>query len=185
MVSDQSGALASGCRHLMTTQGASAALDATQTVDAYRACLLSGRIRSESIHPSNANDDYHENLTYIHSGDWASYKYLSFREDIRAFCATVGSLIGGGAIEVHCDHEKGPLLCACEIPNTGGWKMWQQVEAKLQLPVTGIHAIYLVFRGNRGRLLDLLDFSFNGSNYGTADGNRCRDHARQDTALRP
>jgi hypothetical protein len=144
----------------MTTQGGSAALDATQTVDAYRACLLSGRIRSESIHPSNANEEYHENLTCIHNGDWASYKYLSFREYIRAFCATVGSLTGGGAIEVHCDHERGPLLCACEIPNTGGWKMWQQIEAKLQEPVTGIHAIYLVFRGNRGRLLDLLDFSF-------------------------
>ena len=76
------------------------------------------------------------------------------------FRATVASLSGGGAIEVRCDHPEGPLVCHCAVPNTGGWKIWRRVQAKVQLPLTGVHALYLVFRGGMGRLLDLLDFSF-------------------------
>jgi len=144
----------------MTTQGASAPIRATETVDAYRACLLSGKVRSESLHQLDAGEAHLESLTGIHSGDWAAFKYLEFHENVSAFSATLGSPVGGGILEVRCDHQNGPLLCACAAPLTGGWKIWQKVEAKLQLPVTGIHAIYLVFRGGQGRLFDLLDFSF-------------------------
>ncbi len=144
----------------MTTQGVSAPLDATQPVAAYRACLLSGGIRSAPLHRTPANDGYQERLTWIHDGDWAAYKYLGFSEDIQTFCATVGSPKGGGKLEVRSDHRMGPLLCTCDLPNTGGWAMWQTIETTLHLPITGVHAIYLVFKGGRGRLLDILSFSF-------------------------
>jgi hypothetical protein len=144
----------------MTTQGASAPLDATQPVEACRACLMSGKIRSESIHPSRAGEDVREILSGIHGGDWAAYKYLRFSKGIGTFCATVGSAIGEGQIEVHCDQPDGPLLCVCGIPDTGGWRRWQTVQVALDMRVEGVHAIYLVFRGTSWRMLDLVDFSF-------------------------
>lgn len=144
----------------MTTQGVSGPINATQTVDAYRACFLSGKVRSESIHPLKDGDDLLECLTWIHNGDWAAYKYLEFHADMNTFVATLGSPVGGGLVEVRCDHQNGPLLCVCPVPMTGGWKMWQKVEIKLQLPLVGRHAIYLVFKGRQGRLFDLLSFSF-------------------------
>ena len=144
----------------MTTQGAWGPLPATRKIDAYRACLLSGTVRSASIPRQREGDDYVERLTSIHNGDWAAYKYLDFGEGVQGFAATLGSLAVGSQIEVRVDSQDGPLVCTCDVPITGGWNVWERATASLETSVTGVHAVYLVFQGGGGRLMDLLDFSF-------------------------
>jgi arabinoxylan arabinofuranohydrolase len=144
----------------MTTQGASGPLDAMQRLDASRACLLSGQTRTASLPPDAHVDRWREHLTWVNDGDWAAYKYLDFGEGVNAFHARAGSLSYGGSIEVHLDDPEGPLVSICTVPHTGGWTKWATVIAPVSQPVSGVHAIYLVFQGDAHRLFDLESFWF-------------------------
>jgi hypothetical protein len=145
----------------MTTQGISAALDARAECEASRACLLSGSVRSEAVGPTPARPTFSEHLTLLHDGDWAGYKYLDFGGGgTHSFLAQAGSLAYGGRIEVRLDQPDGPLLGECRITRTGGWQNWQSFTCQLTASPSGVHAVYLVFRGLPGRLFDLNSFSF-------------------------
>ncbi|MGC9468362.1 MAG: family 43 glycosylhydrolase [Anaerolineae bacterium] len=144
----------------MTTQGVSRPLDATEPVDAFRACLLSGRVRTASLPPDETTELWREHLTSTHNGDWAAYKYINFREGVTSFHARVSSLTYGGVLEVHIDRPSGPLVSACEVPCTGGWQRWSTLNARVQKPVQGVHTLYLIFKGGSHRLFDLESFWF-------------------------
>jgi hypothetical protein len=131
----------------MTTQGAATPLRATQPIEAWRACLLSGHVYSIPHGPTEHDPIVREHLTHIHNGDWVAYKYLNFDLDkIVAFRCRAGSLAYGGVIEVHLDHPNGNMIAKCVVPRTGGWQQWATLTCPVT-SVTGIHAVYLVFRG--------------------------------------
>jgi arabinoxylan arabinofuranohydrolase len=144
----------------MTTQGASAPLDATRRLEASRACLLSGRVRTASLPPDASTDNWREHLTHLHNGDWAAYKYLDFGEGAGAFHARAGSLSYGGRIEVHIDDPETPPVSSCEIPHTGGWAKWETVTSPVNGSLRGVHAVFLRFSGDAHRLFDLDSFWF-------------------------
>ena len=144
----------------MTTQGVSEPLDALSKIDAYRACLLSGRVRTEAVGPNQDNDRYSEHLSLIENGNWAAYKYIDFKDGVSSFEAKVGSLTYGGVIEVRIDRLDGPVIGTCEVSRTGGWQKWEAVSCPVQ-NITGVHAVYLVFKGRGGRLFNLESFKFN------------------------
>jgi arabinoxylan arabinofuranohydrolase len=143
----------------MTTQGASGPIPAVEQMEAWRACLLSGKVRTESVGPTLSDSTITEYLTWIHDGDWAAYKYLDFGAGVTAFQTTAGSLAYGGRIEIRLDAPDGRRIGVCTIPRTGGWQKWQTVECPVE-EVSGVHALYLVFRGMQGRLFDLSGFAF-------------------------
>jgi arabinoxylan arabinofuranohydrolase len=143
----------------MTTQGISAPLDASAGIEAWRACLLSGQVRTGAVGPSEYSAEYREHLTLIHPGDWAAYKQIDFGNDVSTFTARAGSLSYGGTIELHLDHPDGPLVGACEVARTGGWQKWQDFTCPVQ-GANGVHPLYLVFQGRQGRLFDLFHISF-------------------------
>ena len=145
----------------MTTQGISGPLAAGQTIEAWRACLLSGLVHSEAIQPRPHCPGFSEHLTMIHAGDWAAYKYIDFGPGVAAFQARAASLAYGGVIELHLDHPDGALVGTCPVARTGGWQQWQKFSCSVQ-GAEGVHALYLVFYGRPGRLFDLADFSFLG-----------------------
>lgn len=142
----------------MTTQGAAGPLDATQSLDAWRACLLSGTVRTEAVGPTGADPSVSEHLTQIHAGDWAAFKYLDFGAGVRSFSVRAASPTYGGQIELRLDAPDGALLGACEITRTGGWQMWDTFTCPVQA-ASGVHALYLVFRGREGRLFNLSSFA--------------------------
>ena len=144
----------------MTTQGTSAPLPANTKLDAFRTCRIEGGAYTLPLFPDQPTNDYPEILTWTHNGDSAAYKYLNFTDGLRRFSATVASATGGGTIEVRIGAADGTLLCSCNIPNTGGWRIWAEIEAELLQDITGIHALYLVFKGGVGRLVDIMDFCF-------------------------
>jgi hypothetical protein len=143
----------------MTTQGISGPLPAAQEIEAWRACLLAGQVRTQAVGPDERSAEVGEHLTQIHAGDWAGYKYVDFGSGVSAFQARAGSLAYGGEIEVRLDRPDGPLAGTCPVPRTGGWQKWQRVSCPVR-GAEGVHAVYLVFRGRPGRLFDLASFSF-------------------------
>lgn len=146
----------------MTTQGVTGPIPAATRVEACRACLLSGQVRTATagaVGEGAAAGAWSEHLTWIHDGDWAAYKYLDFGAGVTSFHAEVASLSYGGRIEVRCDGADGPLLGTCEVPRTGGWEAWQPVNCNLR-GAEGVRALYLVFRGLHGRLFSLRSFRF-------------------------
>jgi len=151
----------------MTTQGVTGPIPATTPLEACRACLLSGQVRTAAtgaVGEGAAAGAWSEHLTWIHDGDWAAYKYLDFGAGVTSFHAEVASLSYGGRIEVRCDRADGPLVGTCEVPRTGGWEAWTSVRCSVR-GAEGVRALYLVFHGLHGRLLSLRRFHF-----GTASG---------------
>jgi hypothetical protein len=136
----------------MTTQGIRSPLPATQPVEAWRACLLNGQVRTAAQGPTESDPTVREHLTFIHHNDWAGYKYIDFEaQPVQSFQARAGSLAYGGLIEVHLDQPDGELIGTCEIARTGGWQKWATFTCPIQ-EVTGVRAVYLVFKGREGRL---------------------------------
>jgi hypothetical protein len=154
----------------MTTQGVGAPLPATQRIEAWRACLLGGRVRTAVDGPTERDPAVREYLTQIHGGDWAAFKYVDFdAQPVAAFQARAGSLAYGGVIEVRLDAPDGELIGSCRVPRTGGWQKWGEVSCSVTR-ITGVRALYLVFRGvgdkfvipkfDPERLFDLESFWF-------------------------
>lgn len=55
----------------------------------------------------------------------------------------------GGQIEVRLDKKDGPVLAVLNVPGTGGWERWTEVKSPVQGTVSGVHDIYLVFKGRK------------------------------------
>jgi len=92
-------------------------------------------------------------LAYISSGDWAQFHAVDFtgRTEMRAKVASAGA---GGQIEVHLDKLTGPLVGMFTVPGTGGWD--HLVDVTLPLAgLSGLHDIFVVFRGGDGYILNL------------------------------
>jgi hypothetical protein len=136
----------------MTTQGVGAPLPAAQPIEAWRACLLGGQVRTAADGPTETDPTVRERLTHIHHGDWAAYKYVDFNTtSVNAFCCRAGSPTYGGWIEIHLDQPDGECIGACEIPRTGGWQKWATLSCSVRV-AKGVRAVYLVFKGREGML---------------------------------
>jgi hypothetical protein len=154
----------------MTTQGVSGPLPATQPIEAWRACLLGGHVRTAADGPTEADPTVRECLTQIHHDDWAAFKYVDFDVGpVDAFLARAGSPAYGGLIEVHLDAPDGELIGTCDVGRTGGWRKWSTVSCPVK-GAKGVRAVFLVFKGRGGkhvirkfdaeRLFDLESFWF-------------------------
>jgi arabinoxylan arabinofuranohydrolase len=154
----------------MTTQGVTGPLPATQPIEAWRACLLHGKVRTAADGPTQSDPAVRERLTLIHHGDWAAYKYVDFDvQPVNTFQVRAGSLAYGGVIEIHLDQPDGELIGTCVIPRTGGWQKWSTQTCPVK-GAKGVRAVYLVFNGtgekfvipgfDPERLFDLESFWF-------------------------
>jgi hypothetical protein len=154
----------------MTTQGIGGPLPATQSIEAWRACLLNGHVRTAAAGPTENGATVREHLTQIHGGDWAAFKYVDFdAQPVTAFHARAGSLAYGGVIEVRLDAPDGEMIGTCRVPRTGGWQQWAEVNCPVSR-VTAVRALCLVFCGagdkfvipkfDPERLFDLESFWF-------------------------
>ena len=75
----------------MTTQGVSGPLPAAQPIEAWRACLLHGYLRTAADSPRENEPAVSERLTQIHLDDWAAYKYIDFdTQPVDSFFAPCG-----------------------------------------------------------------------------------------------
>lgn len=95
----------------------------------------------------------------IHNGDWIKVRNVDFGSGGPSrFKASVASALRGGAIEVRMDSVAGPLVARIDVPGTGGWENWNELETKALMEVPGVHDIYFVFTGRKGPKLFNFDW---------------------------
>jgi xylan 1,4-beta-xylosidase len=92
-------------------------------------------------------------LDNIHDNDWALYAGVEFGNDdyfrrpdsikITASCAT-----SGGTVEVWLDSlDSGTKIAECNISSTGSWNTYATFTANILTPFSGMHDVYLKFKG--------------------------------------
>uniref|UniRef100_A0A7C6AF20 Carbohydrate-binding protein n=1 Tax=candidate division WOR-3 bacterium TaxID=2052148 RepID=A0A7C6AF20_UNCW3 len=144
----------------MTTQGISEPIKAISKIDAYRACLLSGKIHTEVEYLVNHHIEY---LAFIENNDWAAYKYINFESGVSKFEIKASTFTSGGIIELRIDSIDGPIIGECYISSTNGWNKWKNFSCAVDSSVRGVHALYLIFKNNKnswGRLFNVKSFEF-------------------------
>lgn len=98
-------------------------------------------------------------VTDIDNGDYIKVKGVDFGAAGAAnFTASVASGAQGGTIELHLDGAAGALIGTVSVPNTGGWENWKTVTGNVSSGATGIHDLYLVFKGSGAEHLFNFDF---------------------------
>lgn len=125
----------------MTTQGASGPLQATDMLEAERACLLYGGVYIGSIAVNN------EGLMGIMPGDKVSYKYLNFGDGIDSVTICVAPGTNPGKIDLCLDNIWCPSIGEVVVPGNGDGKIWTEVTVPLKARPKGIHALVLRFSG--------------------------------------
>lgn len=119
----------------MTTQGAAGPLDAYESLDAARACLLHGDLQIRLDSPMRE-------VLCMKADGWAAYKYLDFSDNapssvtIRLRPRRAG-WIGLGLDQVYRGHE-----AEFDVPEGNG-SDWVELTAELDSDITGVHAIFL------------------------------------------
>ena len=99
------------------------------------------------------------NAGYIDSGDWTAYFGLDFGNAASTFAVSASSSSAGGVVEIRLDAPDGPLAGECEVQSTGGWDAWQTFRCPV-VGASGVHDLYLVYRGGSGYLMDINYFWF-------------------------
>lgn len=98
-------------------------------------------------------------LGYIENGDWAAYHEVNFGSGAYKFIVNASALREGGYIDLHLDSLNGELIGSCKIENTGDWEAWRDFTCDVK-NATGVHDLYLYFRGDSGYLFDINYFYF-------------------------
>lgn len=94
------------------------------------------------------------NLGSLEDGDYIKLESVDFLTGALSFDASVASAGEGGSIELRLDAVDGALVGTCNVSPTGAWQTWQLVSCDVS-DASGVHDLYLVFRGSDGFLFNL------------------------------
>jgi beta-xylosidase len=119
-------------------------------VDPYR------RVEAETIAwevgvETASDDEVGVYVTDIDNGDYIKIRNVDFKKGARSFQAGVASASGGATIEIRIGSPDGKLIGTCFVNSTGAMQQWGISSCKLE-KTTGIHDVFLVFRGNTTNL---------------------------------
>ena len=97
-------------------------------------------------------------ITRVHNGDWLRVRSADFGAEAPArLSAAFASIKDGGTMEVHIDRLDGPVVAKVEVA-PGCSELLHEV-AVAEKP-TGVHDVFLLFRGGDGELFDLDYYQF-------------------------
>ncbi|MDT8400575.1 MAG: family 43 glycosylhydrolase [Bacteroidales bacterium] len=134
----------------MTSQGAGEPLNARKETDAACACLLHGKARIIADSPEN------EILSACRNGDAAIYKYLDFGSGLNSVKMRIRPL-NDGKIILSADKPWSRKLGEYDIVSGSNRKDWQIIEFAIE-EISGVHALWIQFRGDEGKDLFELDW---------------------------
>ena len=135
----------------MTTQGAEAPIDANQRVEAEQACGLWGNVR---VSTCGADTE----LSGIHDGDRATYKYIDFKTAPKKMRFRVKPGKSDSALSVYLDQDLNTRIAEAKIMGSPNGQ-WAEIVCDVA-DVSGVHAVTLNFQvqGEDGPLLDWWKF---------------------------
>lgn len=114
-----------------------------------------GGIQTEPTNEPGSFPGVNMDVAYINNDDWISVANVDFGSGgADEFTAKVASAASGGTIELRLDSLTGPVIGTLTVPPTGGWQTWTTVSTSVN-PVTGIHDLYLIFKGGSGYLFNI------------------------------
>jgi glucosylceramidase len=99
-------------------------------------------------------------LGYVNPGAYAVYRNVNFGSGVSGVSVRTASGGQGGFLEFHLDSVGGPLVSTANLPVTGGWQTWTTVTAA-STGASGVHDLYIVFRGSTAGISNLNWFQFN------------------------
>ncbi|WNR43490.1 carbohydrate-binding protein [Paenibacillus roseipurpureus] len=130
--------------------------DAYTNMSASKANFWGGGITWNSYGLTNTKQDSWAALYSVDFGD-SSSQGLRWKANLG-----VTDTYAGGTIEVRKDNKAGPLLGVLNIGSTGAFGTAQDQFAILD-PITGVHDIYLIFKGSTITTCNLYNMQFNRS----------------------
>jgi arabinoxylan arabinofuranohydrolase len=131
----------------MTSQGAGNPLDAKTTIQAERACLLSGNLRIEQ------KVGIQEGLEKIYNGDKAAFKYINFAEGVDSVTLRIAPGTKGGKIFLSLDKPWQKRIATLIVkPNENN--EWLELTFKVE-NTTGVHALWMLFYGEDGQMFSI------------------------------
>lgn len=97
----------------------------------------------------------------ISNNDWIRLKGVDFKAGATGVTVRAASASGGGSIEFRTGSTAGTLLGTCNIPSTGNWDTWRNVDCSLSKTASaGVKDfVFLVFKGT-GEPLRLASYEF-------------------------
>lgn len=138
----------------MTSQGAAGPLNAFETLDAERACLLMGNVRIQTYSPTN------EVLAGIHPNDKAAYKYLDLGKGADSIVLRVAPGRHKCKIEIVFDDSWDAPAGTVDVPAAAGdTDHWITIGTRLHR-TAGVHALWLRFSGVGDNLCKVDEFKF-------------------------
>ncbi len=136
----------------MTSQGAGPPLNAFETVDAARACLLFGNVRIEL---TEANSEV---LAKINTEDNVAYKYIDFKEGATKVEIRVKPSKNNGGISVRLDQPWSKQIGWINVPGDET-EEWKNISVDIE-NIKGVHAVWLTFYGEDNDLFEVDSFRF-------------------------
>lgn len=128
------------------------------TLDPYRRVEAETMAYSEGL-STEQNGRTGVYVSDVHNGDWMKVAQVELGVSApKSIQLSAASASQGGQIEVYADSIGGKRIAVVSIPNTRGWEEWQHFEAPVTEPLTGVHDLYFVFKGQKGRRLFSLDY---------------------------
>lgn len=138
----------------MTSQGAANSFNYSDTLLAYRACLLYGHVRIDSIAPGE------EGLSKINNNDKAAFKYLDFKGNVNDFEVNLIPGKSSGKVEVALDNSWGPTIAEMNVEAALDDKPIT-LHTKVKTSVNGSHTVWLRFITENENTFKIIWFKFN------------------------
>lgn len=119
----------------------------------------SGGVSTEKItEPGSMVSSINLAVKSINNADWTAVSQVDFGDTgASVFKANVASGSNGGAIELRLDSADGALIGTLPISNTGGDDSWQTETTSIS-GATGVHDLYMVYRGGATEELFKVDY---------------------------
>ncbi|WP_449600262.1 alpha-L-fucosidase [Paenibacillus sp. Marseille-Q9583] len=95
------------------------------------------------------NESWQKNLGNIYGGDHVVYNRRDFGAGAKSL-TVMASAMSEMTIDFRIGSPDGPKVATAQVPNTGDWKNYVKVEAKVDSSITGIHDLYVVFSEGAG-----------------------------------
>ena len=144
-VTDASGKILSKSDHVLRLKGTG---DAGDVIEAER-CDYKNGIDLENCEEGG------QDVGYIENGDYIGFKGVDFKGgEAKTADFRVASNGSGGTIEIRTGGVDGAKIGEVAVSATGGWQKWQTVTCDIST-VTGVHDVYLVFKGGESFLYNL------------------------------
>ncbi|MDB5331342.1 MAG: secreted sugar hydrolase [Phycisphaerales bacterium] len=108
-------------------------------------------IQAESLNAGQGVAVQSPGLGQLDNGDWAKYASVNFGTGITTFTANLAVLdkYAGKFIDIRLDSPGGKLIGTLTAAGTGAWTTFKPEQTTVS-GVTGVHDLYLVFRGGFG-----------------------------------